>query len=376
MLNRYFRFKGKMEINASTSLVYFEGGYQHMHDCYALTKEWIKLRSQLDPKNILIPVTDDPENTGNGQLRVSVYYSTTENNVRPGFFSKAENINDQDILAANGFVTFLPQKAEYRIADSAKLRNPQLTGNMLVLNTSRCMLTGEGQMQIGVGLGQLKMRSAGEINYYSIVDSASLNVMSALDFFFSEEALKVFADGLNASEAKGIDVTGINYTRSLREFVGPEEADKILSELSLYGQYRKFPEILNHTLVLSGLQLNFNKELRSFISKGPIGISNVGKIPVNKLFTGYVEIGKRRSGDIINMYFETGENQWYFFTYSNGTMQVLSSNKTFNEKLVGLKEGDRLIKGEKGQQSYQFIIGTGDKKSSFLRKMKQAAGEE
>jgi len=376
MLNRYFRFKGKLEINASTRLVYFEGGYQYMHECYALQKEWIKLRTQLDPKNILIPITDDPENTGNGQLRVSIYYSTTENNVRPGFFSKAENITDPDILTAGGFATYFPQMAEYRIADSAKLRNSQLTGNMLTLNTSRCVLTGEGQMNIGKGLGRLTMRSAGEINYFSIVDSTSLNIMSAFDFFFSEEALKVFADALNASEAKGIDVSGSNYTRSLREFVGKDEADKILSELSLYGQYRKFPDVLNHTLVLTGLQLNFNKDLRSFISKGPIGVSNVGKISVNKQFNGIVEIGKRRSGDLINMYIETGENEWYFFTYSNGTMQVISSNKSFNEKLVGLKEGDRLIKGEKGQPSYQFIIGTNDKKSSFLRKMKQAAGDD
>ena len=376
MLNRYFRFKGKLEINASTKLTYFEGGYQYMHECYALQKEWIKLRTQLDPKNILIPVTDDPENTGNGQLRVSIYYSTTENNVRPGFFVKAENITDPDILSAGGYVSYFPQKAEYRVADSAKLRNPLITGNMLTFNTSRCVLTGEGKMQIATNLGRLQMKSAGEINYFSLVDSTSLNILSALDFFFSEEALKVFADALNASEAKGLDVTGLNYTRSLREFVGQEEADKILTELSLYGQYRKFPEVLNHTMVLTGLQLSWNKDLRSFISKGPIGISNLGKLPVNKQVKGYIEIGKRRSGDILNFYFEPDENQWYFFAYANGTMQVLSSNKAFNDKLVGLKEDQRLIKGEKGKPSYQFIIGTGEKKATFLRKMKQAAEED
>ncbi len=376
MLNPYFHFMGKMGINATTKLIYFEGGYGYVHECDALQHEWIKLRSELDPKNIMIPVTDDPENTGNGQLRVSIYYSTTENNVKPGFFVQAENITDPDMLSAGGYVTYLPQTAEYRVADSAKLRNPLLTGNMLTLNTSRCMLTGEGRIQVGTNLGRVQMKSAGVINYYSLVDSTSLNVLSAFDFFFSDEALKVFADAINGSEAKGIDVTGINYTRSLREFVGQDEADKILTELSLYGQYRKFPEVLNHTMVLTGLQLSWNKELRSFISKGPIGISNVGKLPVNKQVTGYVEIGKRRSGDIINLYFEPSENQWYFFTYSNGTMQVLSSNKAFNDKLVGLKQDQRVIKGEKGQPAYQFIIGTGEKKATFLRKMKQAAGEE
>jgi len=278
-------------------------------------------------------------------------------------------------LEAGGYVTFVPQRAEYRVADSAKLRNPQLPGNMLTLNTARCVLTGEGRLQIATNLGQLKMKSAGEINYYSLVDSTALNVLSAFDFFFSEEALKIFAEAVNASESKGIDVSGINYTRSLREFAGLGEADKILQELNLYGQFRKFPEVLNHTLVLTGLGLNWNKDLRSFISTGMIGISNIGKIPVNKQVKGYVEIGKRRSGDVINLYLEPAENQWYFFTYSNGTMQVLSSNKDFNDKLIGLKEDQRVIKVEKGEQTYQFIIGTGDKKATFLRKMKQATSE-
>ncbi len=376
MLNRYFRFTGKMEVTASTKLIYFEGGYGFVHNCYTLHTEWIKIRTQLDPKNILIPVTDDQENTGNGKLRVSIYYSTTENNVRPGFFVKAENVTDPDIINASGYITYFPQTAEYKVADTAKLKNGQLNGNMLTLNTSRCMLTGEGQITIANNLGRVNMKSAGEINYYSIVDSTALNIMSAYDFFFNEEALKVFADAVNASSSKGIDVAGINYTRALREFAGKDEANKIITELSLYGQYRKFPDILDHTIVLSGLQMSWNKELRSYISKGPIGINNLGKLPVNKQVNGYVEIGKRRSGDIINLYFEPVENQWYYFTYSNGTMQVISSNKAFNDKLLGLKSNQRVIKGERGQPSYQFILGTGEKKAVFLRKMKQAEGEQ
>jgi len=182
--------------------------------------------------------------------------------------------------------------------------------------------------------------------------------MSSLDFLFSEEVLKLFADALNASEAKGLDVADNNYTRSLREFVGQNEANNILSELGLYGQYRKFPEVLDHTIVLAGLQMSWNKDLRSYISKGLVGISNLGKFPVNKLVKGYVEIGKRRAGDIINLYFEPSENQWYFFTYSNGTMQVISSNKTFNEKLTAIKAADRTQKGEKGQPSFLYIVGT------------------
>lgn len=376
MLNKNFRFIGKMEVNTSTKLINFEGGFGFVHDCSALKYEWVELRAQLDSKNIVIPLPDAPENTGSGKLRVSIYYSTTENTVMPGFFSKAENITDPDILKSGGFVTYNPPTSEYWVADTSKLRNPQLPGNRLAFNTTRCLLQGEGQLNVATNLGRLQMKSAGEIIYYSITDSTSLNMLSALDFFFQDEALKVIADAINSSTAKGIDVGDIHYTKSLREFVGKNEADKILTELSLYGQYRKFPDVLDHTLVLTGLQMSWNKDLRSFVSRGPIGISNIGKIPVNKQVKGYMEIGKRRSGDIINLYLEPDQNQWYYFTYANGTMQVVSSNQAFNEKLAGLKEDQRVIKGEKGDQNYQFILGTGDKKATFLRKMKQTANEE
>jgi hypothetical protein len=376
MLNKYFRFIGKMEVNASTKLINFEGGFGFIHDCNTLPYEWIKLRAQLDSKNIVVPVAQMTENTGSGKLRVSIYYSTTENTVMPGFFSKAENITDPDIIKSGGFVTYFPQTSEYWVTDSAIFRNKQLPGNKLIFNTSRCILSGEGQLQVGTNLGRLQMKSAGRIDYFSIADSTTLNMLSALDFFFSEEAMKIFADALNASTAKGIDVADVNYTRSLREFVGKNEADKIVSELSSYGQYRKFPEILDHTLVLTGLHLNWNKDLRSFISKGPIGIGNIGKLPVNKQVKGYLEIGKRRSGDIINLYLEPEDRQWYYFTYANGTMQVISSNQAFNDKLAGLKEDQRLIKADKGQPTYQFILGTPDKKNTFLRKMRQVAGED
>lgn len=376
MLNKYFRFKGNMEVNASSKLINFEGGFGFVHDCNSLQQEWVKMRAKLDSKNIVIPVADMTENTGSGKLRVSIYYSTTENAVMPGFFSKAENITDPDIIKSGGFVTYIPEKHEYWVADSAIFRNQQLAGNKLKLNTSRCILSGEGQLQVATNLGRLQMKSAGEINYYSITDSTSINMMTAMDFFFQDEALKVLADALNASAAKGTDVAAANYTRSLREFVGRNDADKILSELNMYGQYRKFPEALDHTLVLTGLQMSWNKDLRSFISSGPIGIGNIGKLPVNKQVKGYLEIGKRRSGDIINLYFEPEDKQWYYFSYANGTMQVISSNQAFNEKLSGLKEAQRLIKGEKGLPTYQFILGTAEKKATFLRKMKQAAGEE
>jgi hypothetical protein len=374
-LNRYFNFEGNMVLHAEKKELYFEGGYQMKHNCTEISNEWVKLRSDLDPKKIMIPVEGDIENTGNGKLRVSIFYSMTANTLKSGFFIKPDNITDHDLISANGLLTFDPVKGEYRVTTAAKHKDPSVAGNLLALSNSRCILRGEGMINLTGDLGRLTMKSAGRINYLTVNDSTYLNILTALDFFFSDDAMKIMADDLNASDLKGIDISNINYTKPLRELVGQQEADKLLTELSVYGQYRRFPEVLFHTMVLTDLNLYWDKDTRSFMNLGPIGISNIGRIPVNRYVNGHIEILKRRTGDMFNIYLEASPEKWYFFAYSGGTLQAISSNKDFNDKLVGLKEDQRVIKSGNGKESYQFLISTSDKKTTFLRKMKQLKGE-
>ncbi|MBK7211869.1 MAG: hypothetical protein IPH88_00930 [Bacteroidales bacterium] len=374
-LNRYFGFSGILELHAERKELYFEGGYQLKHECYKIPREWIKVRAFLDPKKIAIPVEGDIENTGNGKLRVGVYYSLTENTLKPGFFAKPDNVTDLDLINAEGLIVYDAAKNEYRVASAAKQKDPSLSGNVVTLNTSRCVVQGEGRVNLTGDLGRLTMESAGKVFHSTISDSTIVNILMSLDFFFSEEALKIMADDLNASDLKGIDISSLNYTRPLREYAGTVEADKLLTELSLYGQYRKFPDILNHSMIFTDLNLVWNQELRSYINSGQIGISNLGKNSVNRYVNGHFEVIKRRTGDMFTMYLEVAPDRWYFFSYTGGTLQALSSNKEFNEKLTGLKEDQRVIKSGNGEPSYQFIISTSDKKTTFLRKMKQLKGE-
>ena len=83
---------------------------------------------------------------------------------------------------------------------------------------------------------------------------------------------------------------------------------------------------------------------------------------------GKVEIIKKRSGDIINIYIEIDKNNWYFFTYTRGMMQAISSDTDFNTAIQETKPDKRKSKPEKGQEPYQFMYSTERKKVDFLRK--------
>ena len=84
---------------------------------------------------------------------------------------------------------------------------------------------------------------------------------------------------------------------------------------------------------------------------------------------GYVELVKRRTGDIINIYLEISPKVWYYFNYSNSLLQAISSNNDFNNILIGTKEDKRTIKGKENEPSYQYIVSTPEKRIQFMRKM-------
>ena len=84
------------------------------------------------------------------------------------------------------------------------------------------------------------------------------------------------------------------------------------------------------------------------MSYGPIGIGCIGKTQINKFVDGLIEIERKRTGDVLNIYleFENGKD-WYFFNYRNNLMQTISANTEYNTIIQELKEDKRTEKKNK-----------------------------
>jgi len=116
--------------------------------------------------------------------------------------------------------------------------------------------------------------------------------------------------------------------------------------------------------------LVWNNSSNSYLSIGPIGIGNIFKWQVNRYVAGHIELVKKRGGDILSVFLKPNEDSWYFFTYSRGLMQAVSSEEEFNSSIQELKAVKRKLKvKEKGGMPYQFIISSERKKEVFLRKI-------
>jgi hypothetical protein len=201
------------------------------------------------------------------------------------------------------------------------------------------------------------MVSAGNALHRVAEDTFETRLILGLDFFFSEDALNIMGreiDELQNLEAA--DLISPHYQLAMKDLLGREMALDLDRQLGLTGTYEEIPPQWKHTIFFNDLPLRWNQDSRSFRYSGVVGIGNIGNIQVNKKVEAYVEFVEKGSGDLFDIYLRAGDDAWYYIAYTPGGLQVLSSNRAFNELVFNLKENDRRVKGRMGQGSYVYSL--------------------
>jgi hypothetical protein len=198
--------------------------------------------------------------------------------------------------------------------------------------------------------------------------------MMVLDFFFDEGLMKKMAKDLELSGGalEATSFEGDLFNHGLIELLGKEKGDKALSDLNLYGNYKKFPAELEKSIVLNDVKLSYNTTAKAYLSSGNIGIGNILKTEIFRYLNSnsIMQIKKVKGGDQFDLYLEADPNTWYYFTFNRGTMLAYSSNDSWNKELNELKPKSKKMEIEKGP-SYRFDATNKKKKEAFLSKMKQ-----
>ncbi len=366
-----FKFKGDVKLIASNPFLFFDGECRIAHSCNEIKISWVKFASQVDPNNIMIPVNANPVNEDKTALSSSPVLSVSPDSVYlyPTFLSPVVNPkHDNPLLADSGFLTFDKTSGQYRISSKEKLAEQSVAGNYISLDTRRCILYNEGIINLGVNLGQLDWKTAGSATDYITPDSVTIKAIMSFNFFFDDGALeKMSTDMSNFVGLKPFDFSKQDYQKSLREILGKDKADKLITQLTLYGAMKKLPKDDQFTLFLSQVNLKWNSSLGSYVSEGPIGVGSMGKAAINKLIYGKIELRKGRRGDQLNMYLELDPMHWYFFNYNQNVISAYSSNSDFNNAISSIKSDKREQKTDKGK--FIFQPADANAKTIFLRRV-------
>jgi hypothetical protein len=247
-----------------------------------------------------------------------------------------------------------------------------LPGNYVSLNTTNCLMISEGRYNLSSDLGQVKLTAAGNSAYNAVNDSIRFNIMLVVDFFFENSLIKKMAKDfeLYLGSLSPTPFEGDLFNHGTIELLGKERGDRALSELNLYGNYKKFPDELEKNLVFNDVKMTYNKKARAYLSEGMLGLGNIQKNEIFRYMNGVIKIEKKRGKDILDIYLEADGNTWYYFTFYNGNMLAVSSNEAFNKELKELKSSSKKMKVESGP-GYNFNAANVKKKEQFLSKLKQ-----
>ncbi|MBI9065705.1 MAG: hypothetical protein JEZ09_00355 [Salinivirgaceae bacterium] len=370
-LSPAFSYQGKVSLKARDKYLMFDGYTKINHECDAISENWLKFESEINPLNIYIPLGEQPKDINEKFLVSGVMLATDSIHVFPTFISPRKTYSNQFVSTAGGFLTFKKKDKKYYIGEKYRIQNPDTIGDLLSLHKNFCNLYGEGNIDLTADLGQIKIKTKGNANYDLPKDRVKLDLVMTIDFFFPEKNIKFIGDTIKSMTGlPPISLKYRTYQMGMKELLGSKVADAMLKEQEIFGILKKIPDELLSTFVLSELSMKWNKEDRAWQSEGEFGIVNILGSQINRKVKGNLEIQRKRSGDSFTLYIEISETHWYFFTYKRGLMQAYSSEGLFNDMIAETKVSDRKMDIERGETSYVFFLSNKKKRDDFLKRMR------
>lgn len=369
-LSEQFDYVGEIQMFASYKELTFKGEVRlSAHNCAGIARNWMAFEAPIDPENIFIPVSSEMYDVQGNPVGAGMILNTDSIGLYSTFLSNKKSKDHIDVMTAEGFLKYDKQTKEYRISTRDKLIERSLPGNYVSLNTSNCKMVGDGRFTFGCEFGLLEIAPVGVMEYDPSTSQLEIKASMAINFPFNDVALgKMEKHISDFPELPPLDFNNSTYEKSLRELIGLSEADKVISDLNIYGKIKgKLPEALIAQLYLADVEFVWDKERNAYVSQGKIGIANVAKDQIFKQVDGQIAIYKRPTGDEVSILLKVDENNYYFFNYKRGLFQTYSTNEDYNNVILETKKDKTKFNAPKGKEDFQFMLGTKTKAIAFMR---------
>jgi hypothetical protein len=368
-LSPVYKYQGKVFLESRQPLLSYKGGVRIEHNCENLLPDWLFFQSRIDPKSIFIPVDDQPVNYDRSKIYAGIYVHYDSIHVFPAFFTAHKGYSDKAIVNSSGFLYYDRSNQLYKIGSREKIDSFSLPDNYLSLFREECKIYGEGNINLGQDLGQVKLQSYGNAKHDIEANETTLDLVMSVDFFMSSPMIEYMAKEIDSiPNLEAVDLNRILIRKYLDNTLGAIDAQKLRDELLLFAEVRDMPHQIKHTFVFNELKLIWNNETNSYRSVGKIGIASIDNVQINKKLNGFMELQLKRSGDNFDIYLDLGNRNYYYFGYTRGVMQTLSSNNKYVETIMNIKAKDRKQKVGRNETSYIYLISTDRKKDVFRRK--------
>ena len=272
---------------------------------------------------------------------------------------------DVDVLPASYTLQYDNKKSAYIVG------GPDTLSNYYTLYDKECKTAGEGVMDLGLDLGQVTLNSVGNAMHDMSSKETEIEGFLMLDFFFSEDALKVMAEDLYSAPGEELFQYDEKFAKNLSRVVGKDKGETLLVDLEMTDEYSKFPDEMSNSIVFAKTKLKWDNKNKAYVAKGSIAVSSIMERQVNSTLDGYLIIEKGTNSDILTIYLMTELYDEYYFQYKNGVMKAWSTNVDFTTAINDVKLKKRKAEEMRGKRSYRYMSANDDVTEQFLKYIKK-----
>ena len=363
-LSPFFGFSGEVRLAAAREHLEFDGAVSLEAACPETDKQQLLFEAVIDPKDVRIPIDTALRSPMMDHLGIGAYLRDVD---EPGggpygaFVDEIRSNREFPILAASGELRYDKREGKYQAGSPEKMLQPSLPGTLIELEAGQCAVTGSGPVVLPVDYGMVTQRSAGSIKAFPTGTGIEASLTAGIDFPFDDAVWKLLAERIQAwPTALPLDVTQTTFEPTLRQWLGLEGADEVLGGMTLMGVFKKTPASIQHRLLLTGLDLTWDASEDAFISgENGIGIVSMDKLPVFRRVPGRVEWSLAGTNGILRIYFHLDDENWYYFEYRNGVMNITSKDQQFIDAITELKDDKRRFKEDNRRFIYQILPSRG-----------------
>ena len=369
-LSEHFDFYGKFSIEASKPSVLFNGATRINHTCDKFDRNWMSFKTEIDPTNIQIPVSEKMTDLNGGPISAGIVWrdspAVDSLSLYPTFLSALTSVDDPIVITASGFLQYNDISKEYQIGSKEKLVNRGEKGNYLALHTESCSLNGDGIINLGMNYGETTMDAVGVVNYNQSTGKTSMNVSLKYTAPIDKGIFQNAAKRIQLVE--GLQPMAFNSStleQAIVEWDSREAAEETKSKYTIDGAIKKVPSGLKESIVFTGVRLESysdddnNRGLISSVESAVI-VNYFGE-PIMKYvpFKAFFQQVYGNESDQFSILTDIPGNFNYFLHYGmmkkDGTLRVITNDTEFNTEIAAIKEDKLKSKNFRYESSSQTV---------------------
>lgn len=361
-LSPQFDYYGDMMIAAANPLITFKGATRINHDCDKFDRNWMAFTSEIDPRNIQVPVSQEMKDLEGGSISAGIVWrnspATDSLSLYPTFLSSLVDPNDPIVMTAAGYLQYNTDAKEFQIGSREKLVNRLEKGNFIALHTESCSMNGDGEISLGMDFGDVEVDAVGVVNYNQSTGETSMNITARMKMALDKNMMEDVAKRINGLEGmKDADFNSTTLEQAIRTWDDTKTADDFKAKFLTDGEVKKVPKGLNHSMTISGIRLSSfsGNQINGLITnvQSAVLVNMYGEpvmkyVPFRAFFQ---QIYSGGGGDKFNLLIDIPGGMDYFMNYSmvkkDGTLLISTGDTELSTTISEMKDDKKKTKNFK-----------------------------